>query len=187
VFTLLAIALGAGLLAGLLARGRVTRLREVRMRAMPVLFAGLVLGIVPLFATLSKGPRLALQIVSMLCVLAYLALNAAANAGGVRAGFCIIGLGWALNFVVIAANGGMPLSRWAYERSGQSGAVTPGKGGFFKIVVAGPHTTLRALGDVIPVRAVTQVLSAGDIVLIAGIAIVIAAGMRARAPEPVRA
>ena len=138
MFTLLAIALGCGLLAGALTGGRFGNMRAVHLRAMPVLYAGLLLGMIPLFVELSKAPRLALQIVSMLAVFAFLASNAAATHGGLRAGFVTIAIGWFLNFIVIAANAGMPLSRWAYAQSGQSDAITPGKSGFFKIVVAGP-------------------------------------------------
>jgi len=188
VFKLLALALVAGLIAGSVAKGRVQNIREIHLRWMPVLFVSLIMGLLPLFVDLSKPPRLALQFVSMLGVLAFLILNAQATAGGVRAGFLTITAGWALNFIVIAANGGMPLSRWAFER-GPGGPITPGRGGFFKIVIAGPRSKLRFLGDVIPIKPLGQVLSIGDVILIAGIIIVIAAGMRARTriPETVAA
>lgn len=180
MFKLLAAALGMGVVAGLIARGRFRNLREIRLWWTPVLFVALIIGLIPLFVGVPKGPRIALQIVSMLGVLAFLAINTARARGGVRIGFWTIAMGWALNFIVIAANGGMPLSRWAYSKI-ESGPITPGRGGFFKIVIAGPHSVLRPLGDVIPLRAVDQVLSIGDVVLIIGIVVVIAAGMRARA------
>jgi hypothetical protein len=50
-------------------------------------------------------------------------------------------------------------------------------------VIADEHTDLRWLGDVIPMRAFSTVVSVGDIVLLFGIALVIAAGMRLREPS----
>jgi hypothetical protein len=181
---LLAISLGLGLGAGALARGRLANLREVLLRVLPLLMASRLVGMLPLFVGLPRGPRQGAQLLSLLGVLAFLGINLVAARGGVRAGFVTLLAGWALNFVVIAANGGMPLSLWAWSHSGQRGAPTPGEGGFFKIVLAEPGTALRFLGDVVPIRAIDQVVSVGDLVLMAGIAVVIAAGMRARAAAP---
>jgi hypothetical protein len=78
------------------------------------------------------------------------------------------------------------LSRWAYAASGQTARITEGSRGFYRIVLAGPKTTLLRLGDVIPIKLFRQVVSIGDIVLFLGIAFVIAAAMRtARRSNPV--
>jgi hypothetical protein len=181
VLLLLATALGSGLLAGLLLRGRFSGLAELRLRWTPVLVLSLLVSLVPLFVDLSgTGLPKTFLIASNIGVLIFLASNIVFADGGVRTGFLVAGAGWAMNFLAIAANGGMPLSRWALEHSGQSGEITAGKGGFFKVVEATPDSSFRFFGDVIPIRAFSQVVSLGDIVLMVGIAIIIASGMRRR-------
>jgi uncharacterized protein DUF5317 len=175
---LLGTAIGVGLIAGLLAHGHPRALKDLRFRWPLVLLASLIVGVIPYYVSMSSGPRKALQFAGYAGVLIFLLVNIASFHGALRTGFLIITLGWALNFIVIAANGGMPLSLWAWSHSGQGGAPTPGKGGFFKILIAHPGTWFKPLGDVIPVRSIGQVLSIGDVILILGIAFVIAAGMR---------
>lgn len=184
-------AIGGGIVAGFLARGSFSALSTVRLSWAPVLIVSLVVGTIPYYVALPSGPRKLLQFLAHAGVLAFLSINVARSRGGVRAGIVIAALGWLLNAIVIVANGGMPLSVWAYAESGQTMRIEPGRGGFFRIVVAGPDTVLRPLGDVIPVRAIGQVVSIGDLVLMVGIAVVIAAGMargrrigdRAAAPQ----
>jgi len=178
VFALLAIALGLGLAIGAALGGTPRALADVRLRATPLLAAALVAGLAPLAIEIAAEPRRWIQTATNLGVLIFLAVNARVLRGNLRAGLALISLGWALNFLVIAANKGMPLSLWAWKHSGQTGAPTPGEGGFFKIVLAGPDTILRPLGDMIPLHALNQVVSLGDIILLAGIAALIAAGMR---------
>jgi len=175
---LLGTAIGVGLIAGLLGHGHTGALKDLRFHWPLVLFASLIVGVLPYYVSMSAAPRKILQFAAYSGVLIFLLANIAWSRGGVRTGFLVLGLGWALNFAVIAANGGMPLSMWAWSHSGQAGAPTPGKGGFFKIVIAHPGTWFKPLGDVIPIRAIGQVLSMGDVILIVGIAFVIAAGMR---------
>lgn len=185
MFLLLFASLVAGIVAGLAARGRIGALRAMQVRWTPMLFVALIVGMAPLYVDMPKGLRQTIQMVTMLAVLIFLAANIIRSRGGVRAGWVALLAGWALNFIVIAANGGMPLSAWAFARSGQTGLPTPGESGFFKIELATPDTILRPLGDVIPIKPVfAQVVSIGDLVLMAGIAVVIAAGMRARQNQP---
>jgi len=178
MFALLGIALATGLLSGFLMHGRTSNLKEIRVRFAPLLFASLIVGMLPLFLSLARTPRIELQMVSMLGVLTFLAIAIRSTHGGVRVGFGIVLAGWFLNFVPMAANGGMPLSLWAWSHSGQRGAPTPGSGGFFKIIEAKPGTLFRFLGDAIPIRPVSQVVSIGDILLMLGIIAIIAYGMR---------
>ena len=177
-----------GLIAGYLARGTLAGLKEIHFKLVWLLFLSLVVAIIPLFSDAINRHRRPLLLVAMAGVLVFLVVNILTNHNGeIRTGLVIITVGWALNFTVIALNRGMPLSRWAYARSGQSEAITAGKGGFYRAVVAGPGTRLRHLGDVIPVKAFHQVVSIGDILLMLGIAFVIAAAMRTvRRGAPVR-
>jgi hypothetical protein len=146
----------------------------------------LFVSLIPLFWSSIGGSALAksLMLVSNLGVIGFLLMNVAQTRDGVRLGLSVAGIGWLLNFVVIAVNGvRMPLSMWAYRASGQCSTVCTidsGKGGFFKVYEANSHTIFRFLGDVIPLRLVTQVVSIGDLCLLVGIVIVIASAMRQR-------
>jgi hypothetical protein len=181
MFVLIAIALALGLAAGFAFGGRIGNLREIQLRGTPILFVAVVVALLPLLVTITHWLRQTMQITSMLGVLVFLAMNIRSNRGGVRAGLAMILTGWLLNFIPIVSNGGMPLSDWAFMRSGQPGLPTPGENGFFKIVRARPGMWFKPLGDVVPVRPLGQVVSIGDIVMMIGIAFVIAAAMRARA------
>jgi hypothetical protein len=179
VLLLLASMIGLGLVAGFLARGTLEGLKEIHFKLVWLLFLSLVVAIIPLFSDTINKYRRPLLLIAMTGVLVFLIVNILTSEHReIRAGLLIIAVGWALNFTVIALNRGMPLSRWAYARSGQAEVITAGKGGFYRAVVAGPHTKLRFLGDVIPVRLFHQVVSIGDICLVLGIAFVIAAAMR---------
>jgi hypothetical protein len=178
---LLATMIGLGIVAGLLTRGNFKGLTVLRFRLAPVLFVSLVIALLPFYVSSLESSRRAFQLLAFAGVLIFLIANILSTRGGVRAGFLVLGLGWALNFIVIASNGGMPLSLWAYAKSGQTEVPHFGSGGFYRVVEAHPGTVLRPLGDVIPVRVFTQVLSIGDVLLLIGAAIVIAAGMHLRA------
>jgi hypothetical protein len=178
VLLLLATMIGLGLIIGALTHGTLKRLKEIHFRAVLVLFISLAIALLPLIFDSLNSHRRIFQLISYAGVLIFLVLNVAASRGEMRGGLLVVGIGWALNFIVIASNGGMPLSRWAYGKSGQTDAITYGSGGFYRIVRAHPGTHLRFLGDVIPVNGYHEVLSLGDVFLILGIAFVIAAGMR---------
>jgi Family of unknown function (DUF5317) len=178
VLLLLSTMIVLGLLIGFAARGTINGLKELHFRAIWVLFASLVVGLLPLFSDSINKHRHPLQLASFAGVLIFLVVNLLTARGEIRAAFLVVALGWALNFIVIAANHGMPLSRWAYAASGQAGAITVGKSGFYRIVIGGPHTKLYRLGDVIPIKPYHVVVSIGDVLMIVGIALIIAAGMR---------
>ncbi len=165
------VALAAGLLAG----GRLRNVATVRLEALWLLYVALVLGLAPLFLEMPSGPTRLLTTSGNLLVAAFLVRNLLTHTGVIRIGLAIIALGWILNALVMTANSGrMPLSLAAYRRSGQTDAPTPGRGGFFKITIAGPHTHLSWLGDVIAINPIHRVLSAGDLLLIAGIGVTVA-------------
>lgn len=183
MFKILLLTLGLSIAAGWIARGRLRNLSGLQFRGVPFLLAALLVALLPLLVTVSDGTARALSVVANLVVIAFLVVNARAQRGGVRAGIAVIVAGWALNALVITANAGMPLSTWAYAQSGQTDEITAGEGGFYKIVVADSDTVLRPLGDVIPIRAIAQVVSIGDILIVAGIGIVVVVAMRRRPGE----
>jgi hypothetical protein len=89
-----------------------------------------------------------------------------------RLGSGLLGAGFALNFAVIAANGAMPVSSAALERAGREGLEG---GTIVKHELMSPDTRLDLLGDVIPIPPPGGVvLSAGDVVFLAGLSVLVA-------------
>jgi hypothetical protein len=179
VLRLVGITLLVAVAAGWLGGGRLRNLAAIRVVALPLAFGSAACVVAARFAGGALGT--ALQVSGIAAVGAFLAVNATRLRGCLRAGLAILAVGWLLNAAVIISNGGMPLSLGAYAASGQTDVPTPGEGGFFAIDVAGAHTTLRPLGDVIPIAPLRTVASPGDLVLALGVVIVITAGMRGSA------
>jgi hypothetical protein len=82
-------------------------------------------------------------------------------------GTAIAAVGLALNIVVIAANGAMPVSERAVEIAG-TGSITEDAG--VKHERLDDSTVLPWLADVIPVPLFRTIISVGDVVLAIGIA-----------------
>jgi hypothetical protein len=186
VLPITAIALVAGVVAGFMGGGRLRRIADVRFSGGALVFAALAIMVVESIVDLGRTTDSALLALGYGLVAAFIVLNVRRSTGLLRAALLVLAVGWILNAVVMLPNGGMPLSRAAYAASGQTETPTPGRGGFFKIVLADPQTVLRPLGDVIPLRPLNQVISAGDIVLMLGLAGSIAAAMRHVAPDAAR-
>lgn len=177
-FTLLAVATGLGI--GVLAGGRLTHLGSRSLRRWPLLLGGL--GAQVLSAPVGGDASFALLIVSYALLLAFAAANV------VVVGMWLVALGIGLNLVVIAVNGGMPVRESALRAAGAvdpGAAVAPQPGR--KQHLERPSDRLVALGDILPVRPLREVVSFGDVVMAVGVADVAAhllrppAGRRARA------
>ena len=94
-------------------------------------------------------------------------------------GLPLVALGLALNAIVVGANGAMPVSIYAAAKANIStGAIADDA----RHDIAGPDTSLRPLGDDIPVllplRA--EVVSAGDCLVAAGLGLLVFSGLRRR-------
>lgn len=185
-WVLFLLALALGIAAGYLGGGRLNRLR---------IPAAIVLGAVLAFAAqtgltwlpaswFGQGSRYALLIAT------YAAFLVALVATNVRMrgrrpgllGTVAIGLvfaGWALNTAPIVANAGMPVSRSALVAAGYAPDQNPSRlGREWKHVLTTRQTDLAGLGDTVAVRPLHAVYSIGDFLLLAGIAAMVAAGMR---------
>jgi len=143
----------------LLRGGKLERLSDLGLKLLPL--AWLVLVLRSLVAVLeSRGMPWApwLQVVAYLILLGVLWLNLAAP------GMKLFALGSLLNFLAIVANGGaMPVSPGALAFLGMS--VTPT--GTHTLLT--PESRLPFLTDIIPLwMPYPQVISVGDIVLVAG-------------------
>lgn len=178
MLTILAITIGAAVLLGIILRGRIAALTQLRLVWIPVLYVALVLGLAPLFVKASRTTSRTMVTVAYAILAIFLVRNVFQQRAWLRVMLCVILLGWSLNASTIVANGGMPLSLWAYNKSGQTDVPREGQGGFFKITIAGPSSRLRMLGDVIPVSPIGQVVSIGDLILAIGIAGIVIASMR---------
>ncbi len=157
---------------GYLMGGRLANISGGSIRWFFLAPVGLALELVP-------APGRILPFVLMFLSFLVLAVLAVAN---IRTpGFPLILLGLALNILVIAVNGGMPVTRHALMASGQQDSISllihHGGG---RHHLASPSDVLLPLADVIPVRWFAQVLSAGDVATYAGIMWVLVAGMKGR-------
>ena len=150
---MLASALVLGVVAGLLAGGRASRLAELHIRWWPLLVGGLALRLIaPAFG----------EFAAILYVAGFAGVVAVAAADRAIAGMPLIALGAALNALVVAANGGMPVDPGALEAAG---AAMPDD----RLHILLDETTrLAPLADVIPLAVVRSVYSIGDVVLAAG-------------------
>ena len=163
--------------AGYLLRGSLSALSRLRVRWSPIALAGLLLQVVPVPG---RTWPLVFLYVSFVLLLVFVFANIR------TAGFALIAVGVALNFLVIAVNSGMPVSRQALVASDQmdtySSLVHDG-GAKHHLSSSSDH--LIFLGDVIAIPPpIGQAVSLGDIFTYGGVAAVIVLGMRRRADEP---
>ncbi|MGH2661083.1 MAG: DUF5317 family protein [Actinomycetota bacterium] len=159
IISSLALAVVVGYLAG----GRLGLLAQLEIRWPYVALAGLGLQVAPV-----PGPTLplVLLLVSFVLLIAFAAVNVRARV----VGFPLILIGIALNFVVIAVNQGMPVSREALVASGQAETLSLlARDGGVKHHLVGPDDRLLFLGDVIVIRPLSMVASVGDLIAYAGV------------------
>jgi hypothetical protein len=164
---------------GYLLKGRLSGLEALRVRWAPLAMAGLVMQVI----NPPGSWPLVMLIGSFILLWVFAVVNRAVP------GFPVIMVGIALNFLVIAANDGMPVSRQALEASGQADTVadlTDNADRYVKHHLAGPGDVALFLGDVIALPPpVSQAISVGDIFTYGGVGIVVVAAMRRRrAVEP---
>lgn len=110
---------------------------------------------------LGEGSGLAVLLASNALVALFLGVNLRLP------GIPLAAIGMALNVVVIAANGAMPVSQRALEVAGYEGRVTD-FGAKHELLDA--ETKVPWLADVIPVPYARAIISLGDVVLGLGIA-----------------
>lgn len=108
-----------------------------------------------------EGAGLAVLLGSNLLIAIFLAANFRLP------GVLLAAIGMALNVIVIAANGAMPVSTLALEKAGFEGEVGD-LGSKHELLDAG--TKVPWLADVIPVPYARAIISLGDVVLGMGIA-----------------
>lgn len=157
------VAIVGGLVIGFARGGRLSRLADVSLRLWPLLAAGLLL---QASAALTTG-----TIGFVLILVSYAALMVFAAANVTIVGMPLVVIGVAMNFAVIAVNGGMPVRAEAIVAADvadwdQLDELDFGN----KRHLEKPDDQLTFLADIIPVPVAREVLSFGDLVLAVAVA-----------------
>jgi hypothetical protein len=174
---LVLIVIGVAIAVGLAAGGSLRRFERVNAHWWGVALAGLLLQGV----SLTGGVPAWMGSVALLGSYGLLIAFALVNRRLPAVWLVIAGL--LLNALVIAINDGMPVRAGALETagSGAEGLLGAGTG---KHHLMGPEDTLTPLADVIGIPApIGAVISIGDVLLYAGIAILVVAIMLGRSGE----
>ncbi|MTV26025.1 hypothetical protein FTX61_11480 [Nitriliruptoraceae bacterium ZYF776] len=145
--------------------GRLTRIADVQLRSNALLFVGLAL---QLAVDLAAGRGIlgdatalgwSILLVSQLLVVGWLVRNRQLP------GVLLVAVGLALNAVVIAANGAMPVDPAAMRVLGVEHLDVP----LGKHTLMTAETALPWLADVIPLPPLRSIISVGDVVLALGL------------------
>lgn len=165
------VALGAGI--GVSRGGSLRNLTSARLAVMPLIVLAASLQIAAQFV-----PR-SMSILAYVSIIAsYAVLFAFAGANWRVPGMAFIALGAAMNYIVILANQGMPISASAAARVGFSGQAAEHLVLRGKHFIAHGHAHLLPLGDVIPLWRQPSVASVGDLIIWAGLILLIASLVR---------
>ena len=170
---LIAMTMAGAIALGVATGGRFSNLLARRIRWAGLAVGGLVMQMVPLPASLEW-----LGLPILIASFVPLCLFVGANMRLPGAGLILMGI--LMNFAVIAANQGMPVSRHALVESNQQATLeTLVEQGGIRHHLASSEDVLLPLGDVIPVGGVVhQAVSLGDIFAYGGVAWLLFAGMR---------
>ncbi len=161
----LILAIAVGVIVGFIRGGSLKTLGDADLRAVWVVFAGVILQLGSTAAERGADLRwlaLALVLASFACVFTFAALNFSLP------GMTLIALGALSNLVVISANSGMPVSREALDRAGLGSGDL--RGAHHVLTDA---SRLRFLADVIPISVTANVISVGDMLIWAGLLLLI--------------
>jgi hypothetical protein len=159
-----------------LAGGRLSRLADIRLRAVWTVFVSVVIqvGITTVVPGGSHLLHVALHLFSYVLAAWFLVANRHVT------GILVVALGAGLNVLAISANGGvMPTSANAMRIAG----LQPAHDFHNSALVAHPH--LAFLGDVIPVPGpwpIGNVLSVGDLIIFAGALVILHRACGSRLP-----
>ena len=150
-----------GLALGLATGGSLRNLAQTRFRRIEILLAGFALQLAVTFLPWKpfEDEGFWLILIASAAAAAFMFFNRHLP------GMLIAAIGLALNVLVIALNGGMPVSVRAIEIAG-----APPFEGEGEHVTLGPDTKLPWLTDVVPIPVAGSVLSPGDLLLALGLA-----------------
>lgn len=156
---------------GWLANGRLRNLARTSLRGVWLAGAAVGLQLVLGLISLSGGP---VELVGRgLLGVSHLALLGFILANRYLPGMLLVALGAGLNALVITVNGAMPVAPGALEAVGAIASVEPGKHQLLSAAHALPW-----LADVIPLPPLRTVVSVGDVILAAGVGLLVVSRMR---------
>lgn len=163
----LATVLGA-VLVGYARGGRLANLGHVDLRHGWLVFASVLAQVVLAAVATTGGP--AATVSAPLLLTSHAALLAFVVSNRLLPGMLLVFTGFAMNASVITANGAMPVARHALlaVSGGETTTITPGK---HRLLVDGD--LLSPLADIFAIPVLRTVVSAGDIVLAAGVGILV--------------
>jgi uncharacterized protein DUF5317 len=164
-----AVVIAVGLGIGLARGGSIQNLTAARMRLAPLVFVAIALQFGAVFV-----PRSASILAFGLIVASYAVVFAFAGANWRVPGMAFIAVGAALNYLVILINRGMPISAAAAARAGFAGPKAQELVLRGKHFINSGHAHLSPLGDVIPLWRQPTVASIGDLIIWAGLILLIA-------------
>lgn len=179
------LALLVGVLTGAAAGGRISTLTRLRLRVPGIVILALAVQMLLMTkagADLPRGAHLAFLGASYAGAGIWLAMNIPRRPVAVATGLVVVGVGWLLNMCVVLANGDMPVSLAALTRIGAGSALVHGGGPFAKHVQLTAGASLSCLGDTIPVVPLNSVVSIGDLVMLIGLVVAVAAAMQEPRP-----
>jgi hypothetical protein len=157
----------ASVAVGLVRGGETSRLVQANLRLLPLLVAGAVL---QLGATLATVVGVLDAVAPWMSLIGMAALLAFAVANHRQPGVLMFGLGVLCNLVVVALNGGMPVTDGTLDKAGidaVGGIDAPRPDALH--VWADSGSRLLILGDLFAVRPLRAVVSLGDIAQYAGL------------------
>ena len=181
---MLAVVIVLGLGVGFLAGGSIKALSQARFRGAGVL---LVLLAMQVALPLLRPSGLMARALFFAWLASFVVMAMIALLNRAEPGMLLIAAGLLLNGVVIAANGGMPVSADAAIAVGGSIAGATPQPSDFSHVLLSASTRLVWLADVLPSpgpRGLAALMSPGDVVLFAGIVAYIAGTMTRRRVPP---
>jgi hypothetical protein len=173
--------IGLAVVVGYLFGGRLKAFESLRLRWWGLVIAGLAIQFLPLPEG-EGGTDLIVRTAALAISYTLLVVFAVANLR--LPGMPLVLIGVAANFLVIAANGGMPVSESALIASGQEDIVRLLKDGSDKHHLMDNDDVLTFLADVIGVpKPIGQVISIGDVFMYGGLVWLTVGAMRGRIPS----
>lgn len=184
---LIVLAVGA-VLVGYLTGGRLSGLLKLRLRWLLLLYIAVAVQIVEFYVPAAHDAALhglgrPFTAVIFGLVIAWLLINFRGAARGPRIAFGLVASGLVLNGVCILVNGRMPFWLPA-ARAARLPERLLSENSHVKNAVAGAHTKLAFLGDIIPAPGLAKVFSIGDLAIAAGIVVLVVTGMRLSPSQP---
>jgi hypothetical protein len=174
---LVLIVIGLAVCAGFIAGGSLRPFERLNVHWWGVALAGLAFQAIPLPSGVGRPVGSAVLVGSYWLLVAFAWVNRRLPV------LWLVMAGLVLNILVIAVNGGMPVSAGAIETAGDRAEDLRGAG-TAKHHLMGPGDTLRPLADVIGIPPpIGAVISIGDVLLYAGVAVLVVAVMLGRFGE----